>query len=1376
MPAEIVEISVGSPDAVPVISGATIGSDCAYLQYTSGSTTLPRGVKITHDNLGANIAAIVRRFDVKEDDVYCHWLPLYHDMGLVTSLTGLAMGCTAYLMKPDHFAQNPMGWLRAIERFGATFTGAPNSALELCASRQARRPERVNLSQLRTLFCGAEPVHGATLHRFANAFSSAGLRDDVFAPCYGLAEATLLVAGGRIRVGKEMTSVSCGSPAQGTEVSIVNAATGECVPPGQIGEIWVRGPSVSPGYANTCDDDGIFQATRADGSGPYLRTKDLGRIVDGDLYVVGRMRDMVIIEGRNVHLCDVDASLRLGNPAVAGRPGVALSTENGLAVVQEVHGSEHALPDLAQALAAAVASDHAVTPTSIHLVRPGTIPLTTSGKVLRAECADLVTGGTSKVLYIWRPSNAKPDASSLEVRIEQILLTALGTAPTTLDRELHFTELGLSSSRATELVYQLSEETGIPLDTGVLFDHGTIAGLATYLHDQGASRPSLSLRVSAGADYTREARAPLVRGLVAMALDVIYTRAAGDMLFREDGTAVLDLVGGFGTTLFGHNRPEITRAMQQALAAEVPIHAQGSIRTAPGRLAAALSRRLEESLSRRFETSLWSTGAEAVEAAMAHTRFAYDQRARAWLTAATRRAESICRGKPADAPIPDHLMYGLPQEEEKVQVTWGRFASFLGAHNRRLLSTPARFAALARAFHGKTSGAHGLTDTVQEQLFGAAQPACDRFHQEDTSTLARLLKERSVALLELSEEGNVELREQPWACVLGVFIEPIQSEGGVHPISPNVAQEIRCLTAAVGVPLIADEIQCGFGRCGAFTVSAEIGLDPDYVLLGKSLGGGVAKLASVSAPLTGKDERFGMRQSSTFADDEHSAQVGLAALDLYDREDVPGRAARLGETLLNMLGAVRDRYPAAIREVRGRGCLIGIELDLPVEGVDWASRDLGAIAAGFLLSRHAIRVLPTLSAPRVLRVEPSAFLTPEAVERVRSAFTDLAAALCDTRSARLIGHLAGVADEHLSTLEPKRAVPAAPVGEISSCELKTSRVAFLSYLIGSGELASVDPRFQRLSEETADRLLDRIHRHIGPKVVRRTIVQSDRRATTELLTIGIPATSSQIAAALRHGETDWIRARVREGVDLALSEGCRIAGLAGYLSILTDNGMDVLSPKIGVTTGNSLTVASLISNLEAAASAQGIDLSEVRLAILGAGGNIASMAAEILAPRVGRLDLIGREAGAPRLVAAAERLRTVGGVVEASGMERLQHADIVITATSSPVAVIGAAEIGSCTRIICDVAVPPDVDQQLTVQRPDVTVVRGGTVRVPNSAGTDFTFGHLPPSRAYACMSETVILGLDRHIGNFSIGALRRTDVEHILARATHHGFMTSSE
>lgn len=506
----------------------------AFLQYTSGSTAEPKGVVVTHGSLEHNVGLIAEPFGMEAADVLgLSWLPPFHDLGLIGNLlAAVHHGVTEVIMTPQVFMSDPLGWLRAISHFRATSSAAPNFAYELCATRAT--PEVVaalDLSCWKTAFNGAEPILPGTLERFARTFAPSGFAASAMCPGYGLAEATLAVSAQRRGAGAVICSFDRealrrheAQPTSGADASVRLVGSGEilggqtvvivdpdtrrpCAADG-VGEIWVAGPSVARGYwANAEASRETFQArTQPDGAGPFLRTGDLGFLSEGQLFITGRRKDLIIIGGTNHYPQDIEATARGAHPALAEATGAAFAiideTGESLAVVHEI-GLKHRNADFAHVAAAmrgAISEAHQLAVTHYALVRFASLPKTSSGKIQRSRCRELFLAGQLDVYLktgdasarVPEPAvqnNASPLPPAEFVRLREGVARILALAPVALDPALPLLQQGMSSLRAVELQGFLEREFGCRLEYEDFFEPWTLNRLASLVVERRAAIP-----------------------------------------------------------------------------------------------------------------------------------------------------------------------------------------------------------------------------------------------------------------------------------------------------------------------------------------------------------------------------------------------------------------------------------------------------------------------------------------------------------------------------------------------------------------------------------------------------------------------------------------------------------------------------------------------------------------------------------------------------------------------------------------------------------------------------------------------------------------------------------------------------------------------
>ncbi|KOV78014.1 non-ribosomal peptide synthetase [Nocardia sp. NRRL S-836] len=483
----------------------------AFLQYTSGSTATPKGVLLSHGNLLHNSAVIAGVLAPDEHTRSVSWLPPYHDMGLIGGiLQPLHSGFPGMLMSPMAFLHHPVRWLRAISEFGATASAAPDFAYAECVRRISDEElAGLDLSTWRLALVGAEPVRAPTLHAFAERFGPAGFRAEAFLPCYGLAEATLFVtgaassarpveltvdraelAGGSVVPAESgATLVGCGTTRGADLVAVVDPATGEERPPGAVGEIWVSGPTVGAGYwANEKETRRVFHARLAGSEHDWLRTGDLGFLRDGELFVTGRLKELIVVRGANHYPADIEQSAASAGPGLAAGRAAAFAVDDGaterVVLVHEVargfaQGQPAEVTALVRAVREAVTRDHLLELSDVVLVRPGSVPRTSSGKVRRTACREQYLAGTLAALTAEPVAPVAERAAGPEDPVLGLVAETLQLDHAALHPDRPLVGQGLDSLRAVRLRSALLSDHDTDVQLEWLLSAATPAAVAS---------------------------------------------------------------------------------------------------------------------------------------------------------------------------------------------------------------------------------------------------------------------------------------------------------------------------------------------------------------------------------------------------------------------------------------------------------------------------------------------------------------------------------------------------------------------------------------------------------------------------------------------------------------------------------------------------------------------------------------------------------------------------------------------------------------------------------------------------------------------------------------------------------------------------------
>jgi acetylornithine/succinyldiaminopimelate/putrescine aminotransferase/predicted amino acid dehydrogenase len=664
------------------------------------------------------------------------------------------------------------------------------------------------------------------------------------------------------------------------------------------------------------------------------------------------------------------------------------------------------------------------------------------------------------------------------------------------------------------------------------------------------------------------------------------------------------------------------------------------------------------------------------------------------------------------------------------------------------------------SFHGKTLGALAATGQEHHALdFGPLPPGFERIPFGDAAALERRLR----------RDGER---------IAAVLLEPIQGERGVYLPPSGYLRAVRELCMRFGVALVLDEIQTGLGRTGRLFACEHEGVAPDVLLLAKALGGGLFPLGACLSSSDFWDERFALRHSSTFANNNLACRAGCAVLDALTSGLVE-EAARKGEWLAPRLARLGERYPRAIAAVRGRGLLHAIELrPVGAEQGTFLSclhfQGLYAYAVAATLAENAsLLVLPTLGETPVLRFAPPLVITDKELSLAFDGLESVVAQL-DRSPGETIVRALGVRPELVASTPPPSDIDMPPL-VLPPPRIARSRnprcYAFLVHPTRPEDMALTNPGLERLNSAELDCFCSFLAGLPPVLVMRAPPIRSRTGETAEGFLISLPLLPSEMARrGLKH-----VSREIGRAVDLAARCGARVVGLGGHTTAYSRRGLAVLGRGPAITTGNALTAGMAFAAVRRIARQHRLDWRDAVVAIVGARGSVGNLCARLFArARPRGLVLVGNPAnGCGSLRQLATELAWGAEAIEVSTeLGDLAGCDIVVTATGAGRAVLDDAPLRPGT-IVCDVARPPDTSARLRA-REDLLVIDGGLVALPDPLAR-FGAGNLlgmPDGVQLACLSETILLALEGDPRDRGIGdRISLTEVDAMMRLARRHGF-----
>jgi acetylornithine/succinyldiaminopimelate/putrescine aminotransferase/predicted amino acid dehydrogenase len=852
--------------------------------------------------------------------------------------------------------------------------------------------------------------------------------------------------------------------------------------------------------------------------------------------------------------------------------------------------------------------------------------------------------------------------------------------------------------------------------------------------------------------YARNAKPMLANLQRLLRIDRVYVRAEGDLLVDENGNEVLDMLGGYGSTLIGHNHPRLVDSLVAAYGRRVPTHAQGSIREPAARLGARINQEIRRGLPKapHYYVHLSSTGTEAVEAAIKHALLEYQVRRNRWVTTIDR----MCVELEERAPHDDRL-----QQLEEVRTT---IAS----------AQPVLFA-LQRGYHGKTMGALAATWNPSFRTMFEQRPLRVEFLDATDVKASDAALHEFIHVLDLPGLPS-------WSPIIGILFEPLQSEGGIYELPEAFVDWLKTIQLDTHLPLIADEIQSGCFRTGKFLYCEFLGLTPDYLLLGKSLGGSLGKISATCIAEHRYVPDFSWIHSSTFAEDEPSCLMALEFFDVVEAMDPP--IAVRAETFERMVrlevALIQLQVGSFIREVRGRGFLIGLDFDLagdevPIPVFLKTATDAGVgsyLFMSYLLGQHGIRVGVTLSKATVLRIEPSAFVTAESVLRLARALRALCEIIRDRKVTQLNAHLWSTAPDPAALEQPSTLWVRPDAGARA-----LPRIAFLTHVIDNDNVKQMDASLASTSSGERDRFMRQFGDFADPVTYHEQVITSGEGNEIVLEIQGIMRTTPFFEASLRSGDLAAL-GEVRSALRLAKRNGAVLAGLGQYTSIVSSNGMLLREYGLGVTSGNSLTAAFAFRTLENALATNGRDMGDCRIGVVGVSGNICNVITQLIGDRAAGVVLVHRDdAESKRRVSASMQRIFENSTLDPSQVTLthdrtlLADCDAIVLGTNSTDHLI-TPDILEYGAVLVDISVPSNVHPDVFEERPDVVAYHGALATLPGDQVLNAGWMPLPTGQIYACLAETITLGLTSHFDHYSVGVVRKAQVIDVMARAARAG------
>jgi acetylornithine/succinyldiaminopimelate/putrescine aminotransferase/predicted amino acid dehydrogenase len=942
-------------------------------------------------------------------------------------------------------------------------------------------------------------------------------------------------------------------------------------------------------------------------------------------------------------------------------------------------------------------------------------------------------------------------------------------------------------------------------------------------------------------DYGVYARPLTARLLEAMNLAKAYTRGQGDYLYYDNNQQrqrVLDLTGGYGSNLLGHRHPRLLNALSEWNSNGAPSMTQGSQRKASGELAKKLSEILQRETSEGpWVTNLSNSGTEAIEAAIKHSQLHFKHK----LTDISQEIEkemnqALIKVRRSEPALQRKILLKLKTEiinktdelrmsEERRSYLLHQLAnthdidslvSLLREINGLQINQRPKFISLKKAYHGKTLGALSITsnENFRNDFFLG-----DEFNtqtifisaHDDLEALEKIIEGTRQDLIFIAGgPQGIVVTKHAFSLVAGAFAEPIQGEAGVIEVPSQSLAILKKFSLQENFLLIFDEIQSGMFRTGLMAAGNHSHITADVYTFSKSLGGGIAKIAATTILKRKYIDDFGFLHSSTFAEDDFSSLVALEVLNILESEESPLKSGMETAVFLrSRLEWLKSQFPEIIKEIRGKGLFLAMEFEASIfrdMGFEFKlicdSKMQGYLVAAGLLNHENLRMNPSLSNNLTLRIQPSLYFNMVQTEEMIGGLFRMCTALQNQDVKYFLTAI--YPGEVIQNTRTNDLVEKADLG-------KRPLTVFLCHMINEGHIRNTTKALKELPDHKLVEKLTLTKDLAEFEIYHHQVFCDKDNQKMDFIMLGVPLTSEELKKTFISKNKYKVVKKVQNAIDYAKELGATTVGLGQFTSIVSGNGLYLDPRGMNLTTGNAYTISLTIQAALRSVEEKGTNLSNSTVALIGAAGNIMSVASSIMADKVGKAILIHHsplessnkfQEALRRIlsdIANSSATSKVVNVVKShwkkdmnllsfmdipavkevliatSDLTTIAEADVVLSGTSSSAGFL-TLDLFKQNAVIVDIAVPPTIKKELLNQieltRSDLTYHLGGIAQFPRNQSLDCILFPLGKNESYACMAETFSIGFSGKKNFLNIGDLNKDIVLEVEGIAKEAGFI----